>query len=43
METQIPHLRAVGYRRVSMKEQVDGHSLAAQEANIRQYAAQQDW
>ena len=43
METQIPHLRAVGYRRVSMKEQVDGHSLAAQESNIRQFVAQQGW
>ena len=28
-------LRAVGYRRVSMREQVDGFSLDAQENNIR--------
>ena len=32
-------LKAVGYRRVSMREQVDGHSLDAQEKNIRDYAA----
>jgi site-specific DNA recombinase len=38
-----PILRAVGYRRVSMREQVDGHSLAAQETNIRQYAESQGW
>ena len=36
-------LRAVGYRRVSMKEQVDGHSLDAQEKNIRDYAKHNDW
>ena len=36
-------VRAVGYRRVSMKEQVDGHSLDAQEAHIREYAAAQSW
>ena len=35
--------RAVGYRRVSMREQVDGHSLDAQETHIRQYAQTQDW
>ena len=29
--------RAAGYRRVSMREQDDGHSLDAQENNIRQY------
>ncbi len=34
-----PNLKAVGYRRVSMREQVDGHSLDAQEKNIRDYAA----
>jgi len=28
-------LRAVGYRRVSMREQVDGFSLDAQDNNIR--------
>jgi site-specific DNA recombinase len=36
-------LRAVGYRRVSMREQVDGFSLDAQETNIRQYAESQGW
>ena len=36
-------LRAVGYRRVSMREQVDGFSLDAQENNIRQYIESQGW
>ncbi len=36
-------LRAVGYRRVSMREQVDGFSLDAQETNIRQYVESQGW
>ena len=36
-------LKAVGYRRVSMREQVDGHSLDAQEKNIRDYATSQGW
>ena len=36
-------LRAVGYRRVSMREQVDGHSLDAQAKNIRDYSAGQGW
>ena len=36
-------LRAVGYRRVSMRDQVDGHSLDAQENNIREYVRQQGW
>ena len=36
-------LRAVGYRRVSMREQVDGFSLEAQTNNIRKYAAEQEW
>ena len=36
-------LRAVGYRRVSMREQVDGHSLAAQSNNIKAYAEGQGW
>jgi hypothetical protein len=36
-------LRAVGYRRVSMREQVDGHSLDAQEKNIRDYVEHNDW
>jgi DNA invertase Pin-like site-specific DNA recombinase len=36
-------LRAVGYRRVSMREQVDGFSLDAQENNIRKYAEDHGW
>jgi DNA invertase Pin-like site-specific DNA recombinase len=36
-------LRAVGYRRVSMREQVDGFSLDAQENNIRQFIEAQGW
>jgi site-specific DNA recombinase len=36
-------LKAVGYRRVSMREQVNGHSLEAQSNSIEQYAAQQGW
>ncbi len=36
-------LRAAGYRRVSMREQVDGFSLDAQETNIRQYVQSQGW
>jgi site-specific DNA recombinase len=36
-------LRAVGYRRVSMREQVDGFSLEAQAMNIRKYATERDW
>ena len=36
-------LKAAGYRRVSMREQIDGHSLDAQEKNIRDYAAGQGW
>lgn len=36
-------LRAVGYRRVSMREQVDGFSLDAQENNVRQYVESQGW
>lgn len=36
-------LRVAGYRRVSMREQVDGHSLAAQKNNIQQYAAANNW
>jgi DNA invertase Pin-like site-specific DNA recombinase len=38
-----PTLRAVGYRRVSMREQVDGFSLDAQENSIRKYAAERGW
>ena len=36
-------LRAVGYRRVSMREQVDGFSLDAQENSITKYAREQGW
>jgi DNA invertase Pin-like site-specific DNA recombinase len=36
-------LRAVGYRRVSMRDQVDGFSLDAQENNIRKFAASKGW
>ncbi len=36
-------LKAVGYRRVSSKEQTDGHSLDAQEVHIRNYAQSQNW
>ena len=36
-------LRAVGYRRVSMREQVDGHSLDAQSNNIESYVEDQTW
>ncbi|MEA3349778.1 MAG: recombinase family protein, partial [Chloroflexota bacterium] len=36
-------LRAVGYRRVSMSEQVKGHSLDAQTNNIQRFIEQQDW
>ena len=35
--------RAVGYRRVSMREQVDGFSLDAQETHIQTYAESQGW
>ena len=38
-----PVFRAVGYRRVSMREQVDGHSLDAQDNHIRQYVHSQGW
>jgi site-specific DNA recombinase len=36
-------LRAVGYRRVSTREQLDGFSLLAQENNIRKYAEDHGW
>lgn len=36
-------LRAVGYRRVSTREQLDGFSLDAQENNIRKYAEDHGW
>ena len=32
-------LRAVGYRRVSMREQLDGFSLEAQAESIRKFAS----
>ncbi len=35
--------KAVGYKRVSMKDQLDGHSLDAQEVHIRMYAESQGW
>ncbi len=41
MKDMLP--RAAGYCRVSMREQVDGHSLEAQETNIREYADRQGW
>lgn len=36
-------LRAAGYRRVSMREQVDQFSLTAQENSITKYANEQGW
>ncbi len=36
-------LRAVGYKRVSMHDQVDGFSLDAQENNIKGYINKQGW
>lgn len=41
MESSV--LRAVGYRRVSMRDQVDGFSPDAQEVNIRKFAANKGW
>lgn len=38
-----PPLRAVGYRRVSMKDQVEGFSLDAQEGNITRYVESHGW
>lgn len=35
--------RVAGYRRVSMRDQLDGHSLEAQEVHIRQYAEARGW
>ena len=43
MENQPSQFRAVGYRRVSSKEQTDGHSLDAQEVHLRNYAQSQNW
>ena len=36
-------LRAAGYSRVSMREQLEGHSLEAQATHIREVAAAQHW
>lgn len=36
-------LLAAGYTRVSMREQVDGHSLDAQTAHIKTYVTAQGW
>ena len=36
-------LRAVGYRRVSTREQLDGFSLDAQANSIRRYASDRGW
>jgi DNA invertase Pin-like site-specific DNA recombinase len=36
-------LRAVGYRRVSMREQLDGFSLEAQAESIRKFASERNW
>ena len=41
--TSSEFLRAAGYRRVSMREQVDGFSLDAQENSITKYAREQGW
>ncbi len=38
-----PPLRAAGYRRVSMKDQVDNFSLDAQEGNITRYVESHGW
>ena len=38
-----PPLRAAGYQRVSMKDQVDGFSLDAQEGNITRYVESHGW
>jgi len=35
--------RAVGYKRVSAREQVEGHSLDAQEVHIRTFVQAQGW
>ncbi|MBU2610784.1 MAG: recombinase family protein, partial [Chloroflexi bacterium] len=41
METR-PY-RTVGYRRVSSREQLDGHSLEAQEVHISNFVEAQGW
>ncbi len=40
---QATPLRAVGYRRVSHQEQVEGYSLEAQEVHIQNYVQMQGW
>ncbi len=42
-ESTSPPLRAVGYRRVSMREQVDNFSLDAQESNLTRYIESRGW
>ena len=39
----LPHLRAVGYRRVSSQEQTEGHSLDAQTTHIQNFIQSQGW
>jgi hypothetical protein len=36
-------IRAVGYLRVSVREQLEGHSLDAQEHNVQEYMRSQGW
>jgi DNA invertase Pin-like site-specific DNA recombinase len=43
MQEKTRAFRAVGYRRVSMREQVDGYSLDAQENSITKYVREQGW
>ena len=43
MQSNLNMLRAVGYKRVSMHDQVDGFSLDAQENNIKKYIEKQGW
>jgi site-specific DNA recombinase len=43
MIPKVQPLRAVGYRRVSMRDQINGHSLDAQEDNIQRYIRDQGW
>ena len=38
-----PRLKAEGYRRLSMRVQIDGHSLDAQKENVCDYAASHGW
>jgi site-specific DNA recombinase len=43
MDTIPAPYRAVGYKRVSAREQVEGHSLDAQEVHIRTFVQAQGW